>query len=195
MFLYDAADLEDAVLAVLVWALQGKGAAFAAEDTLFAGVNAASRARNHYHLLVKGFNHLLTAGLRKHFGLACNNPDKLEVLILELLREIDPTLPDGAVELIRNDAAREEGASKKPVKHAQGSTVGGKGYRAWNVVAGMRVFCGKAGSKALETALVNLLDPEGHDFIVFPNQPHQLAPGHVGKERGEGMEGCEGAGS
>ena len=182
LYIYDGATLERSVLAMRAYVVQNRGMQLVESDStevLYAGVHAATRARNHFHLFVTGYNHLTYVGIKNTYGNTCvGDPDLLEKGVVEKLCAYVPDILPNTLELIRRDTAQEEaaekagaaGAGKKP-QRIEGRSLGGTGLRAWFWVCGARVFCTKEAAPVIEALLRTGMDADGDLCDIFPHQP------------------------
>ena len=182
LYAYDGATIEASVLVLRLYVIQHRSMQLNSEEevetALYAGVQAATRARNNFHLRVTGFNHLTYLGVKTEYGHICAaSPDLLETRLEEKLRLIVPDMIARACELVRRDTAQEEAAAdlKQGARapRIEGQSLGGGGLRAWFTKVGMRVFCNKDEAPVLEEAIRTCLDVDGDIFALFPNQPPQ----------------------
>jgi hypothetical protein len=182
LYAYDGGTIETSVLVLRLYVIQNRSMQMSSEEetevSLYAGVHAATRARNNFYLQVSGFNHLTYLGVKTEYGHICAaSPDLLETRLEEKLRLIAPDLIARSCELVRRDTAQEEAAAdlKQGARapRIEGQSLGGGGLRAWFTKVGMRMFCNKDEAPVLEEAIRTCLDVDGDIFHLFPNQPPQ----------------------
>lgn len=179
VYLFDGAVLETSCLALKICVVQHRGMCAGQDDDteiLYAGVHAATRARNHFHLFIKGFNHLTYLWVKTTYGhTVAGDPDLLEKALLERLRTIDPDLIKQAVECVCRDTAQEEAAANvkagASAPRIEGKSLGGTGMRAWFWGCGMLIFCTPEAAPALAPVFIQGLDADGEVCVLLPHQP------------------------
>ena len=167
--LFDAPAIEMSVFNLKAWVTH-RGS-FEEEETAvpYAGVAAATRAGQYMHLHLSQLNQMLVKAVREEHGLAGDQPDQLEELLLKKLRLLLPDLPEGAVELIRVDSLRQ--TAKKRVNLRKARTLGGKGDRGWLIDEGIRIFTDLADGKLLMAVLEKGETEDGFPYTLFLSQP------------------------